>query len=75
MDNIIKTTCAEQGITYRQLATIIGVSESGLRSSASNNKISKQVKKSIEMYSKIIHLEKELEKANVIKQTLKSWLE
>ncbi len=75
MDNIIKTTCAEQGITYRQLATSIGVSESGLRSSASNNKISKQVKKSIEMYSKIIHLEKELEKANVIKQTLKSWLE
>lgn len=75
MDNIIKTTRVEQGITYRQLATSIGVSESGLRSSASNNKISKQVKKSIEMYLKIIHLEKELEKADAIKQTLKSWLE
>ena len=73
-DNIIKTTCIEQKLTYQQLADEIGLSESSLRSAASTNKVSKQVEKSIEMYLKIIHLEKELEKANTIKQVLKSWL-
>lgn len=75
MDNIIKTTCTVQNITYSQLASIIGVKESSLRSAASTNKVSKQVEKSIEMYLKIPHLEKEIEKANAIKQVLKSWLE
>lgn len=73
-ENIIKSVCIEQKLTYQQLADEIGLSESSLRSAASTNKVSKQVEKSIEMYLKIIHLEKELEKANTIKQVLKSWL-
>lgn len=73
-DNIIKAACIEQRLTYQQLADAIGVSESSLRSSVSTNKISKQVEKSIEMYLKIAHLEKELEKSNQIKTVLKSWL-
>lgn len=73
-DNIIKAACVEQRLTYQQLADAIGLSESSLRSAVSTNKISKQVEKSIEMYLKIIHLEKELEKSNTIKQVLKSWL-
>lgn len=74
-DNIIKSACIEQRLTYQQLANEIGVSESSLRSSVSTNKISKQVEKSIEMYLKITHLEKELEKSNTIKTVLKSWLD
>lgn len=74
VDNIIKATCIEQRLTYQQLADAIGVSESSLRSSVSTNKVSKRVKRSIEMYLKIIHLEKELEKSNTIKAALKSWL-
>lgn len=74
-NNIIKNTCIEQKITYQQLADIIGVSESSLRSSASTNKVSKQIERSIEMYLKIIHLEKELEKIDIIKTAFKSWLE
>ena len=64
----------EQKLTYQQLADAIGLSESSLRSAVSTNKVSKQVEKSIEMYLKIIQLEEELEKANTIKQVLKSWL-
>ena len=73
-DNKIKAACIGQKLTYQQLADAIGVSESSLRSSVSTNKVSKQVEKSIEMYLKIIHLEQELEKSNVIKTVLKSWL-
>lgn len=73
-ENIIRSVCIEQKLTYQQLADEIGLSESSLRSAASTNKVSKQVEKSIEMYLKIIQLEKELEKANTIKQVLKSWL-
>lgn len=73
-DNIIKRACMEQKLTYQQLADAIGLSESSLRSAVSTNKVSKQVEKSIEMYLKIIQLEEELEKANTIKQVLKSWL-
>lgn len=73
-DNMIKSVCIEQNLTYQQLADMLGLSESSLRSAASTNKVSKQVEKSIEMYLKIVHLEKELEKSNEIKATLKSWL-
>lgn len=73
-DNIIKSVCIERKLTYQQLADEIGLSESSLRSAASTNKVSRQVEKSIEMYLKIIQLEEELEKANTIKQVLKSWL-
>lgn len=73
-DNIIKAACIEQKLTYQQLADVIGVSESSLRSSASTNKISKQIEKSIEMYLEIISLKKELENSNLIKIALKSWL-
>lgn len=61
-NNIIASVRAKQNLTYKQLASEIGVKEGSLRSAASTGKISKQVEKSIEMYLKIIHLEKELEK-------------
>jgi len=73
-ENTIKSACIEENLTYQQLADAIGVSESSLRSSVSTNKVSKQVEKSIEMYLKIVYLEKELEKSNTIKTILKSWL-
>jgi len=73
-DNLIRTACIEQRLTYQQLADIIGVSESSLRSSVSTGKVSKQVEKSIKMYLRISRLEKELEESRAIKATLKSWL-
>ena len=72
--NIIQVVCKKQKLTYKQLASSIGVTESTLRSSVSKNKISKQVEKSIEMYLRIVNLEKELAEANTIKHILKSWL-
>ena len=73
-DNVIKAACIEQKLTYQQLADAIGVSESSLRSSVSTKSVSRQVERSIEMYLKITHLEKELEESNAIKTVLKSWL-
>lgn len=71
----IKKMCKINNLTYRQLADIIGISESSLRSAVSTKKISKQVEKSIRMYLRIKQLEAELEKANTFKQALKTWLE
>jgi hypothetical protein len=73
-DNLIRAACIEQRLTYQQLADIIGVSESSLRSSVSTGKVSKQVEKSIKMYLRISQLEKELDESRAIKATLKSWL-
>lgn len=70
----IKKICKNNNLTYQQLADSIGVSESSLRSAVSNKKISKQVEKSIGMYLRIKQLETELEKANIFKQSLKTWL-
>lgn len=50
------------------------MSESSIRSAASTGKISKQTKTGIMMYLKIVHLEREIERTNKIKQELKSWL-
>lgn len=73
-DNIIKHTCMEQKLTYQQLADAIGLSESSLRSAASTNKVSRQVERAIEMYLRIIQLEKELEKIDEMKNIIRTWL-
>ena len=64
----------EQKLTYQQLADAIGLSESSLRSAASTNKVSRQVERAIEMYLRIIQLEKELEKIDEMKNIIRSWL-
>ncbi len=74
MSNIIKEFSKEYNLSYKEIAETIGVSESSLRSSVSTNKISKQVKKSLELYKKILILEKELKDVKQIKDLLKSWL-
>jgi len=70
-ENIIKKTCKELGLTYRELGEMIGVSESSIRSIASTNKISRQIYKSIELINKINSLEKDLELTTQLKTILK----
>jgi len=71
--NIVKKTCKELGLTYRQLGEIIGYSESSLRGSTINN-ISEPMRKAIQMYKKNLELEEKLAKSEKIKETLKEWL-
>lgn len=72
--NIIKKTCKELGLTYKQLGEKIGVSESTLLSIASTGKISKQIETAVELYKKTIELEEKLANSEKIKETLKEWL-
>lgn len=74
IENIIKNTCKELGLTYAQLAEHIGYSESNLNKVASTGQVSNQLTKVIEIYLENLKLKKELENSNKIKQTLKEWL-
>lgn len=73
-ENIVKRTCRELGITQRELAERIGMSEGGLRSALSLGKITPQVEKACEMVLKIYELEKELENYKILQNALKSMI-
>ena len=73
-DNIVKRVCKELGITQRELADRIGMSEGGLRSALSLGKITPQVEKACEMILKIYELEKELENYKILQNALKSMI-
>lgn len=72
--NIIKKTCKELGLTYRELGEAIGYSEGALKTAVSTDKISSSMEKAIELYKRTLELEKEIENSNKIKLTLKEWL-
>ena len=72
--NIVKRVCAELGITQRELAERIGMSEGGLRSALSLGKITPQVEKACKMVLKIYELEKELENYKILQRALKSMI-
>lgn len=73
-ENLIKQTCKELRLTYKQLGEAIGYSENAV-SNASRSDISKTMEKAIELYLKTINQEKELEKLSTLKSTLKSILD
>lgn len=72
--NIIKSTCKQLGLTYKELGMAIGYSEGALKTAVSTSKVSNSMIKAIELYKKVLILEKELENSNKIKSTLKEWL-
>ena len=72
--NIVKLTCKELGITYRELGEAIGYSESAIKMAISNDKVSEPMQKAIELYSETLTLKQKLKKSDTIKQTLKEWM-
>lgn len=73
-ENLIKKTCKELGMTYRELAKEIGYSEGALKTSVSTDKVSSSMDKAISLYIENKELKAKLEKAESIKETLKEWL-
>ena len=73
-DNIVKRVCKELGLTYKELGEHIGYSEGAIKTAAASGKISEPMQKAIELYLKNLELEKELQEAKQIKETLKRWL-
>jgi len=70
--NIVKKTCKELGLTYRQLGEAIGYSESSLNSIASTGNISEPIKKAIGLYLENIEQKKQLQQVEQLKIILKN---
>ncbi len=66
----IKDFCKEQGLTYKQLAEQIGLSEGGLTNAITNNKITQSIEHSFRMYQKILRLESDLKDYESLKSLL-----
>lgn len=69
-DNLIKKTCKELGLTYRELGEAIGLTEASIKRLATSDEISLQVEKSLQMLLKIQDLENELQDFRTIKKLL-----
>ena len=73
-ENLIKRTCKELNLTYKQLGEAIGYSESAIKNSGSGGEVSEPMKKAIELYKETLFLKKELQKSQNFKQNLKDFL-
>lgn len=69
--DIIKKTCKEMRLTYKELAEKIGMSEAGVQNAVKKNSISTQTAKAIELLYEIEELKQELKEYENLKQTLK----
>ena len=72
--NIVKSTCKELELTYKELGEAIGYGDGAIKNASSSGKISEPMQKAIQLYKRTLELEKELENSNKIKSTLKEWL-
>ena len=73
--HLVKKVSKELGMTYKELGEAIGYSESILRQSVSKNKISPQLKRSLELYMETVKLKEEKKEIEQMKKLIKSFLE
>jgi len=71
--NIIKKTCKELSLTYRELGEKIGYSEGALKTASSTNNVSEPMKKAIELYLKNLELEIALADFKTITSIIKKY--
>ena len=69
-ENLVKKTCKELNLTYKELASKIGYSESALNSAARQTQISEPLRKAIELYNENLKLMRELEDFRTLKAIL-----
>ncbi|MGG7074368.1 transcriptional regulator [Campylobacter sp. 9BO] len=72
-ENLIKQTCKELNLTYKQLGEAIGYSESAIKN-AGVGEASEPMKKAIELYKETLELKIKLQKAENFKSNLKDFL-
>lgn len=70
----LKTFCKETGLTYKELAEKLGMSEGGLKNAIINDKITSSIEHSFNMYKRILELENELKEVEALRTALKSLL-
>ncbi|EAH6708970.1 XRE family transcriptional regulator [Campylobacter jejuni] len=66
----IKEFCKEQGLTYKQLAELIGMTEPSLKTALSIDKISNQIEASMNLLKTIKKQEQELKEFKTLKEIL-----
>lgn len=71
-ENIIKLTCKELGLTYKQLGDAIGYSEPAIKKAIANNTVSEPMQKAIELYLEVLNLKKQLQNYESLKSVLKT---
>lgn len=72
-ENLIKQTCKELNLTYKQLGEAIGYSESAIKN-AGSGEASEPMRKAIELYKETLNLKSKLEKSEAFKNNLKDFL-
>lgn len=70
MENLVKQTCKELNLTYKELGLKIGLSEASIKRLATGE-INPQVQQSLTMLHKIAELEAELKDFRTLKEILK----
>lgn len=70
----LKQFCKEQGLTYKELAKYLGLSEGGLTNAIANDKITASIEHSFKMYQRILELENDLKDFEELKNLLEKIL-
>lgn len=70
--NIVKRTCQELGMTYKELGEAIGYSGDSLRNIASKKNVSDQITKAISLYLETLDLKSQLKDYTTLKEILKN---
>jgi predicted transcriptional regulator len=69
--HLVKRVSKELGLTYKELGEEIGYSESTLRKSVSEDRITQQLKKAIELYLRTLEFEKDRKEIESIKENIR----
>jgi hypothetical protein len=70
--HLINKVSKELGLTYKELGEKIGYSESNLRKSVSENRLSLPLKRAVELYIKVLNFQQKEEEINRLKDSLRT---
>ena len=70
--HLVKKVSKELGLTYKELGEKIGYTESNLRKSVSENRLSMPLKKAIELYLQVIEFQRNEQENKKLKDILRT---
>ncbi len=73
-EHLVKRVSKELGLTYKELGEKIGYSESNLRKSVSENRLSLPLEKAIKLYLETLELKEKMNEINKLKDILRTLL-
>ncbi|WP_170019223.1 transcriptional regulator [Campylobacter sp. RM16190] len=73
-ENLIKQTCKELNLTYKQLGEAIGYSEAAIKAAIAKNEISEPMRRAIELYQETLNLKEQNKEFEAFKAFFKNIL-